>query len=384
MFSRSHSPPPSTTGQYVISIPEAVPLAGFQAPLRPRGQTLRTAGASELQEFGAAIDSTSGTDSAVALENPISQITGVSPQLPLVHAPGGAERNSTFGHFEIAPAAEAPAIWPHRQRTAIHPAARRGARGAHHKHLGAILFGVVSRLVGSAIWHANRIGIRDPVGGHAWLSSSPFAVHVIGGCGPFRAYGEVRAHLATGEFAQQRQPHGTRWPGGCRRLAFGSPASVHLVRGWHRFVHMGRCPHPARPESGAAAPAAQRSRSRWAVTLGSQVHPHFAALRLRRQRFSEVAENDGIALVRLPGPLPSRRAVRDARDASGAKHLFPAFSRRHEVSPLLVIVLKRCRFQSGRARACEISIAVCCQQYFHVVRILGDRNVRIEGGGPEH
>jgi hypothetical protein len=142
----------------VICVPEGASLARFQPPFRPSGQTFRTAGTAELQKFGAAVDSTSRTDSAVALENLVSQITGVSPHLPLVHAPGGAECNSTLGHFEIAPAAEVPAIWPLRQRTAIDPAARHDARGAHYKHFKPKLFGATSGHSGVyRVWHHARV-----------------------------------------------------------------------------------------------------------------------------------------------------------------------------------------------------------------------------------
>jgi len=54
--------------------------------------------------------------------------------------------------------------------------------------------------------------IRAIVGVLAWLSVPSSPVPVFGGCRPLRAYGQVRAHLAPGELAQQVRPHLIRGP----------------------------------------------------------------------------------------------------------------------------------------------------------------------------
>lgn len=80
---------------------------------------------------GERINSATGADAVIALENLLAQVRRLRAQLPLVHAELGAEGKASAGYFERTPTAEAAAIGTPRYRFAIDPASAHDAHSAH-------------------------------------------------------------------------------------------------------------------------------------------------------------------------------------------------------------------------------------------------------------
>lgn len=82
----------------------------------------------------------------VALEDLLADISGISPEAPLIDAPLGTERNASLRHFEIAPAAKIASVRPFPEFSAICPAARHRSLGAHFVYKIFIILRVLGRL----------------------------------------------------------------------------------------------------------------------------------------------------------------------------------------------------------------------------------------------
>jgi len=93
----------------VIGIPQR--LTPFQTPggsgLEP-GCPAETA---DVRVFGDAICAAQGANPFVAFEDARAQMSRITAETPFFDAEGGTERVAPGGHFELAPAAQATAVW---------------------------------------------------------------------------------------------------------------------------------------------------------------------------------------------------------------------------------------------------------------------------------
>ena len=125
---KSHSPPPSTTG-WMWSASHRL-LRDLAVMPHSVNALRRATPRSRLRcsQSGQAIHAARGADSAIAFQDFFAQIAGIGSETPLLHAPIRAKREAAFGHFQIAPAAQAAPVRTFGKAVAIGPAARH-ARG---------------------------------------------------------------------------------------------------------------------------------------------------------------------------------------------------------------------------------------------------------------
>lgn len=73
-------------GQNVICIPQALASPFFQAPVAHEGKATLAAGPFQPYLLANRIDSAMGANASIPFEDLLAQISGLGPQLPLVHA----------------------------------------------------------------------------------------------------------------------------------------------------------------------------------------------------------------------------------------------------------------------------------------------------------
>jgi len=120
-------------GDDVIGIPES-----FSAAEIPGGEGAGARGttkALDVMKLGGAIEGAGGADAAVALKDAVAEMSGIAAQLPLLDAPCGTEGEAAGWNFELAPAAEAAAVWSFGQVTAKGTSAGHGALSAHENRI---------------------------------------------------------------------------------------------------------------------------------------------------------------------------------------------------------------------------------------------------------
>jgi hypothetical protein len=125
----------------------------------------------------------------------------------IIHADRGCRRWGIWWSARASGAGESSAAAPAARHSRPRRAARTwrsrsflaSPRAQRLRAASGILGSTRTRLAVSRAPQREPHGIRGPAGGHAYASAPPSAVHVGRGCRPVRAFGEVRAHLATGE-----------------------------------------------------------------------------------------------------------------------------------------------------------------------------------------
>jgi hypothetical protein len=131
----------------VVGIPEALSKAaagtpGCQGPLAGSA-----AGSADSIPFGYSVEPTRRADAAVPSEYLRPQISGVGTKAPLMYTPRGAERTAWRRHFEIAPAAQSPAVRTPRQVSRGNISAAHGTPGAQREVQTPIVSGTCRRQV---------------------------------------------------------------------------------------------------------------------------------------------------------------------------------------------------------------------------------------------
>jgi hypothetical protein len=120
-------------GTDVIGVPEAAAGGdGFHSVEMQSGGAGGTAGAFECVPGGDGVDAADGADAAIAGEDLVAEIAGISAETPLVDAVVAAEGAAASGDdFEFAPAAEGKAIRAARQGCAGGVASGKSAGWEH-------------------------------------------------------------------------------------------------------------------------------------------------------------------------------------------------------------------------------------------------------------
>ncbi|HZS55145.1 MAG TPA: hypothetical protein VFA65_12125 [Bryobacteraceae bacterium] len=77
------------------------------------------------------VDAADGANAAITLKDAFAQVARVAAQSPFFDAPIGAKRQPARWHFQIAPAAETPAIRSLWKTVAVGAAAGHDALSAH-------------------------------------------------------------------------------------------------------------------------------------------------------------------------------------------------------------------------------------------------------------
>ena len=93
----------------VVGIPER--FAAFESPSGDGFLARATTETANVGVLGHAICSAFGADPFIAFEDAVAQMTGITAKTPFFHAEGGAEGLTASGDFELAPTAEATAVW---------------------------------------------------------------------------------------------------------------------------------------------------------------------------------------------------------------------------------------------------------------------------------
>jgi len=115
----------------MIGVPEAFSIGRADAPIRTGLEPGGSAKTLEMKPGGKAVDTAAGANSPVALQDLFAKIAGIGAEAPFFDAPVRTERLAALGNFEIAPAAEAAAIWTFGELVAIGPTAWHRSLGAH-------------------------------------------------------------------------------------------------------------------------------------------------------------------------------------------------------------------------------------------------------------
>jgi hypothetical protein len=100
-------------GEDVVGVPEGASAGdGFHAVKGEAGDAGFAAGAFEGGVDGGGVGAAELADAVVAGEDLVAEVAGVGAETPLVDTEVGAEGTAAFGEdFELAPAAEGPAVF---------------------------------------------------------------------------------------------------------------------------------------------------------------------------------------------------------------------------------------------------------------------------------
>ncbi len=130
----------------MIGIPQRPSGEPLESPFLEKPQPVGSAGAAQLPEGSASVESADGAHASVPLQNLLTKVARVGAKTPFVYAPVRAERKTPRRNFETTPAAEGPAVAPFRQSGAIREAARDCPRSAQRLHniFSIKCFGVIS------------------------------------------------------------------------------------------------------------------------------------------------------------------------------------------------------------------------------------------------
>lgn len=116
-------------GNDMISVPNR--LAASNLPVFQRAGACRASQLAQAGELGDTVHPTDGTDASVALQDSLTKVARIGAEPPLLHAPLGTKRPASRRNFEVAPAADAPAIFALGNRVALYAAPRHCALGTH-------------------------------------------------------------------------------------------------------------------------------------------------------------------------------------------------------------------------------------------------------------
>ena len=94
----------------MIGIPERAAINGLQPPLLQQSCATGSAAFLQSEIFGNCIRLTNRTHASITRKGLVAQETGIRAQAPLVDAEIGAERQPSFGDFQLTPSAEIPAL----------------------------------------------------------------------------------------------------------------------------------------------------------------------------------------------------------------------------------------------------------------------------------
>jgi hypothetical protein len=113
----------------VIGIPES--FSSLKSPLGVCFRACRSAKPLDVPQLRNAVEAAYCADAAVAFEDTFAEVARVAAQSPFFDAPIRTERQAAQRHFQIAPAAEASAVWSLREVVAIGASSLHNALRAH-------------------------------------------------------------------------------------------------------------------------------------------------------------------------------------------------------------------------------------------------------------
>jgi hypothetical protein len=114
----------------VIRIPQALTIEPRQTPESQQPLPPRASRFAQQPVRLQCVDRTPRTDTSVAQQNLLAQVTRAGPHAPGVHAGSRAESSPAFRDLQRAPAAQCPTLSAARQRRKIGAAARHSSTGA--------------------------------------------------------------------------------------------------------------------------------------------------------------------------------------------------------------------------------------------------------------
>lgn len=107
----------------MVGVPKTLAGESLQPPGGKQFQTPCPARPLQRSHRGNGVRATPLTYAAVTGKDPIAEMARIAAQLPLFHAPVGAERSASLGDLQVAPAAQRAAPLSLRQFAGIHPTA---------------------------------------------------------------------------------------------------------------------------------------------------------------------------------------------------------------------------------------------------------------------
>ena len=112
-------------------LPDKCPRTGVEAPFEKSFQAGRAAKTFQLAFCLQAIDTATGADAAVALQDFFANITGIAAEPPFFYTPRRAKCPAALGNFQIAPTAEVAAMGPLGKCLPIRPPPGHGSFSTH-------------------------------------------------------------------------------------------------------------------------------------------------------------------------------------------------------------------------------------------------------------
>src|ERR1700678_2795239 len=151
----------------MIGVPEGFSGASASPGAKsPSQKSFQPRGAAKTFQFPfcmQAVDSTSGANCAITLENLFAKIARIAPQAPFFHAPIRTEGHAALGNLEVAPAAEIATRGAFGKVLPVGPTSRHGSFGAHLASLGWSASSAHSKNTKngtSSRWHASKLKAR--------------------------------------------------------------------------------------------------------------------------------------------------------------------------------------------------------------------------------
>jgi len=146
----------------MIGVPQCSSTDPLQTPAREQLLPVDPARPLQVMISRPAIDPANGTDSVVAGQHLLTQVARVGSQTPLVDAPFRAERESSGGNLQTAPATQRAAVTALLQSRSIGKPAGHGARSAHKTFLPQIVAWPCDKRKGHATQsqHWSNVGRR--------------------------------------------------------------------------------------------------------------------------------------------------------------------------------------------------------------------------------
>ncbi len=135
MFSRSHSPPPSTTGTMWSASQRDLRRLGRVRALSPQSRRAFSRAAPrrllQVPFCMQAVNSALGADAPITLQYFLANVARVSSQAPLLHAPHRTKGRAALRDLQIAPTTEIASMGSLGKAISVGPTTWHGSFGTH-------------------------------------------------------------------------------------------------------------------------------------------------------------------------------------------------------------------------------------------------------------